>query len=350
MTSNDRLLSSIIVLARLCASLWILVPFLPALFWASVLAFATWPVMSRLTKLLNGRATLAATLLTSFWLLLFAAPVLYFALNLGEHLHQLSGLIQNLWVDGLPPPPAWLKDLPLIGDKAVELWQKVDQQGVAFFSTLRPYASQVGHWLLARTAQVGGGLFELSLSLVFVFIFYRSGEQIAAFAKSLLERLIGSRAEHYLNLVGGSVQRVVNGVIGTAVAQAVLVMIGFLIAGIPGAILLGFATFFLSLIPMGPPLAWIPAVCWLAYQGEYGMAVSLGIWCGVIVSGVDHVLKPVLISRGSTLPMVVILIGLFGGLLAFGFMGIFLGPTLLAVAYSLLSDWINAGSKQEAVA
>jgi predicted PurR-regulated permease PerM len=101
---------------------------------------------------------------------------------------------------------------------------------------------------------------------------------------------------------------------------------------------------------MGPPLAWIPAVCWLAYQGEYGMAVSLGIWCGVIVSGVDHVLKPVLISRGSTLPMVVILIGLFGGLLAFGFMGIFLGPTLLAVAYSLLSDWINAGSKQEAVA
>lgn len=349
MTSNDRLLSSIIVLALLCASLWILVPFLPALFWASVLAFSTWPVMSRLTVLLKGRATLAATVLTSFWMLLFAVPVLFLVSNLGEHLHQLSGLIKNLWIEGLPPAPLWLKGLPLIGDKALDLWTRVDHEGVAFFSTMRPYLTQVGNWLLARTAQIGGGLLELSLSLVFVFFFYRNGEQIAGFAKSLLERLIGTRAEYYLNLVGGSIQCVVNGVIGTAAAQAILAMIGFMIAGVPGAILLGLATFFLSLIPMGPPIAWLPAVGWLAYQGEYGMAIFLAIWGAIIVSGVDNVLKPLLISRGSTLPLVVLLIGLFGGLLAFGFMGIFLGPTLLAVAYSLMNDWMT-GSKKQPVA
>ncbi|WP_338924133.1 AI-2E family transporter (plasmid) [Pseudomonas silesiensis] len=349
MTSNDRLLSSILVLALLCASLWVLVPFLPAIFWASVLAFATWPAMSRLTKVLNGRTTLAAAVLTTFWMLLIAVPVLLFALNLGEHLHQLSGLIKNLWVEGLPPAPQWLKGLPLIGDKAMELWTKVDQEGIALFSNMRPYLAHVGNWFLARTAQIAGGLFELSLSLVFVFFFYRSGEQIAAFAKSLLERLIGSRAEYYLNLVGGSIQCVVNGVIGTAAVQAILAMVGFMIAGVPGALLLGFATFFLSLIPMGPPIAWLPAVAWLAYQGQYGMAIFLAVWGVVIVSGVDNVLKPLLISRGSTLPMVVVLIGLFGGLLAFGFMGLFLGPTLLAVAYSLMNDWMKTGVKARTV-
>lgn len=349
MTSNDRLLSSILVLALLAASLWILVPFLSAIFWASVLAFSTWPIMSRLTALLNGKTTVAASLLTGFWMLLFAVPVLFFVINLGEHLHMLSGVIKNVWVDGLPPAPEWLKGIPLVGDKLVELWAKVDHEGAALFSSLRPYLMQVGNWLLARTAQIGGGLVELSLSLVFVFFFYRSGEQIAAFAKSLLERLIGSRADHYLNLVGGSIQSVVNGVIGTAAAQAVLALIGFLIAGVPGAILLGFATFFLSLIPMGPPIAWIPAVGWLAYQGHYGMAVFLALWGAIIVSGVDNVLKPLLISRGSTLPLVVVLIGLFGGLVCWGFMGIFLGPTLLAVAYSLMNDWTKTGIKPKPV-
>ena len=134
-------------------------------------------------------------------------------------------------------------------------------------------------------------------------------------------------------------QRVVNGVIGTAVAQAVLAYIGFLIAGIPGALLLGVLTFGFSLI-MVPPLIWGPAVAWLAWQGSVGMAIFLGAWGVLIISGVDNILKPYLISRGGNLPLVVVLLGVFGGILAFGFMGLFLGPTLLAVAYNLLTDWV----------
>lgn len=150
---------------------------------------------------------------------------------------------------------------------------------------------------------------------------------------------MGERGEYYLDLIAGTVQRVVNGVIGTAAAQAVLALIGFMIAGIPGALVLGIFTFLLSLIPMGPPLAWIPAVGWLIWQEHYAMAVFLGLWGTFVVSGVDNVLKPYLISRGGDLPVVIVLVGVFGGLLAFGFIGLFLGPTFLAVGYRLMTDW-----------
>ena len=204
---------------------------------------------------------------------------------------------------------------------------------------MRPYLGQVGNWLVARSAKIGAGMVELALSLVLVFFFYRDGPRLAVFVHSLLERLIGERADHYLELVAGTVQRVVNGVIGTAAAQAVLAYIGFVIAGVPGALVLGLLTFAFSFI-MIPPLIWGPAVAWLVWQGEIGMAIFLGIWGFFIISGVDNILKPYLISRGGNLPLVVVLLGVFGGILAFGFMGLFLGPTLLAVAYSLLSDWV----------
>jgi predicted PurR-regulated permease PerM len=249
----------------------------------------------------------------------------------------------------LPDPPTWLAGIPLVGERLVGYWNTIDQQGAALLASVKPYLGQVGNWLLARSAQIGGGILELTLSIVFVFFFYRDGPRVAAFVLSLLERLIGDRAQYYLDLVAGTVQRVVNGVIGTAAAQAVLALTGFLIAGVPGALVLGIGTFLLSLVPMGPPLIWIPATAWLAWRGDYGMAIFLGLWGTFIVSGVDNVLKPYLISRGGNLPLVIVLLGVFGGLLAFGFIGLFIGPTLLAVAYSLLLDWVGDSRARQAI-
>ncbi|MGP0174704.1 AI-2E family transporter [Pseudomonas sp. NCHU5208] len=339
MATNDRLLVQILLLGLLAASLWVLAPFWSALFWAALLAFASWPLMRRLSLLLGGRLSLAAGILTGCWVLLVAVPLVLLGFNLADHIKDANALIKDLQVDGLPPPPTWLDGLPLVGQSLAELWRTIDQQGVAFLDTLRPYLGQVGNWLLARSARIGGGMLELALSLVLVFFFYRDGPRLAVFVHSLLERLIADRADHYLELVAGTVQRVVNGVIGTAAAQALLAYVGFLIAGVPGALLLGLLTFGCSLI-MVPPLIWGPAVAWLVWQGEIGMAIFLGIWGFFVISGVDNILKPYLISRGGNLPLVVVLLGVFGGILAFGFMGLFLGPTLLAVAYSLLSDWV----------
>ncbi|MNF34097.1 putative inner membrane protein [compost metagenome] len=340
MLNNDRLLVQILLLGLLGASLWVLAPFGSALFWAAVLSFASWPLMRGLTRLLNGRQTAAAGLLTLGWIGLVAVPLVMLGFNLAEHIGEAVALFKGYQVTGLPPAPGWLGDIPLVGGSLLGFWQTIDQQGAAFFATLKPYLGQVGNWLLARSAQIGGGVLELALSLVLVFFFYRDGPRLAEFAHSLLDRLIGERAEHYLELVAGTVQRVVNGVIGTAAAQALLALIGFYIAGVPGALLLGILTFVFSLIPMGPPLVWIPATVWLFTQGDYGFAIFLGIWGMFVISGVDNILKPYLISRGGNLPLVVVLLGVFGGILAFGFMGLFLGPTLLALAYSLLSDWV----------
>src|SRR5690606_11551546 len=138
------------------------------------------------------------------------------------HIRDATELFKGFQVDGLPDPPAWLGDMPLVGERLVSLWMRIDEEGVALLAAVRPYLGQVGNWLLARSAQIGGGMLELALSLVLVFFFYRDGPRMAAFAHSLLERLIGDRAEHYLELVAGTVQRVVNGVIGTAAAQGLL--------------------------------------------------------------------------------------------------------------------------------
>ncbi|MFG0721207.1 AI-2E family transporter [Pseudomonas sp. GLN_6] len=341
MANNDRLLVQILLLALLGASLWVLAPFWSALFWAAVLSFASWPVMRVLTHLLNGRQALAAGLLTLAWTVVVAVPLVMLGFNLADHIKDVTALLKDFQVEGLPPAPAWLAGVPLVGERLVGFWMTIDQQGAAFFATVRPYLGQVGNWLLARSAQIGGGMVELALSLILVFFFYRDGPRLAAFAESLLQRLIGDRAEHYLELVAGTVQRVVNGVIGTAAAQAILAFIGFTIAGVPGALVLGIMTFGFSLI-MIPPLIWGPAVAWLFWQGEVGMGFFLLVWGFFVISGVDNILKPYLISRGGNLPLIVVLLGVFGGILAFGFMGLFLGPTLLAVAYSLLSDWVGS--------
>ncbi|MEO4046626.1 AI-2E family transporter [Pseudomonas sp. CAU 1711] len=340
MLNNDRFLVLILLLVLLGACAWVLAPFFSALFWAAVLAFASWPLMRLLTQLLKGRENTAAGILTAGWMVLVAVPLVWLGFNLADHIRDATELFKNLQVEGLPQPPSWLAELPLVGQSLVELWARVDKEGGELLATVRPYLGQVGNWLLARSAQLGGGMLELALSLVLVFFFYRDGPRMAAFVQSLLQRLIGDRAGHYQELVAGTVQRVVNGVIGTAAAQGLLALIGFYIAGIPGALVLGIVTFVLSLIPMGPPLVWVPATAWLVSQEQYGMAVFLGIWGMFVISGVDNVLKPYLISRGGNLPLVVVLLGVFGGILAFGFMGLFLGPTLLAVAFSLLGDWV----------
>ncbi|WAH57205.1 AI-2E family transporter [Pseudomonas silvicola] len=342
MFNNDRLLVQIILLVLLGACLWVMAPFISALLWGAILAYASWPLMRLLTRWLGGRETLAASILTLGWILLVILPLVWLGFNLADHIRDAIAFVRDVQVDGLPAAPDWLVALPLVGPRLAAWWDTLDQQGAALMVSVKPYLGQVGNWLLARSAQIGGGILELTLSLVFVFFFYRDGPRLAAFVLRLLERLVGERAEYYLELVAGTVQRVVNGVIGTAAAQAVLALIGFLIAGIPGALVLGIVTFLLSLIPMGPPLAWIPATAWLVWKSEYGMAVFLGVWGTFIISGVDNVLKPYLISRGGDLPLVIVLLGVFGGLLAFGFIGLFIGPTLLAIGYSLLLDWTRS--------
>lgn len=345
MLNFDRNIVFILLIALLGASLMVLLPFLSSLCWAALLAFATWPLMTRLTKVLGGRVTLAASLLTLSWILLVSVPVLALGFNMADHVKSLVEIIRGLWVDGLPPAPTWLLEkIPFVGDYLNATWQRLDQESAALSTTIKPHLGQIANWVAVQGGKVGSGLLELSLSLVLVFFFYRDGPALAAFSKAALTRLIDDRATHYMDLIAGTVQKVINGVIGTAVAQGLLAFVGLWIAGVPGAGALGILTFFLSFLPAAPPLVWLPAVGWLVFKESYGYATFLALWGFFIISGVDNILKPYLISRGGALPLLIVLIGIASGLYCFGFIGLFLGPTLLAVSYSLLNDWAGVES------
>jgi predicted PurR-regulated permease PerM len=182
-------------------------------------------------------------------------------------------------------------------------------------------------------------MLQVSLGVLAAFFFFRDGAEGTRRLSIAVERLGGVRAQRLLVVAASTVRSVVYGVIGTALAQASLQALGLWLAGVPAAFFLGFLTFFLGFVPVGPPLIWLPAAAWLLYKGAVGWGLFLIIWGVVVVSGVDNVLRPYLISRGSRLPLVLVLFGVLGGLIAFGFLGIFLGPTLLALGYVLFQEW-----------
>lgn len=167
------MLVQILLLALLGAGVWVMAPFISALLWGAILAFASWPAMRVLTRWLGGRETLAAALLTGAWTLLVVLPLVWLGFNLADHIRDATLFIRDIRVEGLPPAPPWMGRMPLIGERLVDGWNTLDQQGAALLASLKPYLGQVGNWLLARSAQIGGGILELTLSIVFVFFFYR---------------------------------------------------------------------------------------------------------------------------------------------------------------------------------
>jgi predicted PurR-regulated permease PerM len=188
---------------------------------------------------------------------------------------------------------------------------------------------------------------RMALSIFVAFFIFRDGGRLEKHLKSMVERIGGERGGHLLTLAGNTIRGVVYGILGTAIAQAALASVGFLIAGVPGALVLGLLTFLFSVVPIGAPLIWLPATIWLFSQGRTGWGIFMLIW-GLGVSSVDNFIKPWLISQGSNMPFVLIFFGVLGGALAFGFIGVFLGPTLLAVGWRLVQEWMSGFDNKSA--
>ena len=195
------------------------------------------------------------------------------------------------------------------------------------------------HYLLDGSILLGAGVAQMSLAAFVSFFLYRDGHALLHAIRVAMERIIGTSAERIASTVSHTVRGVMYGLLGTALAQALVAAAGFAIAGVPGVLLLGFATFVMSLVPVGPPIIWGGASIWLFSQGQTGWGIFMLVWGLLLISGVDNVVKPMLISRGSSLPFLLVLLGVLGGVLAFGFVGLFIGPVLLAVGYSLMREW-----------
>jgi predicted PurR-regulated permease PerM len=255
----------------------------------------------------------------------------------GSVVRLMDGLRMAM-ATGLPPPPVWIVDLPFIGPKIASFWQTIGHDAAARAAALEPYVVPLRDWLLARGGDVLEGILQVSLSLLTAYFFYRDGPVIVATLESIGSRLAGERASVLLRTAGATINGVVRGVLGTALIQALLMAAAFWATGVPGALVLGFISFFLAIIPMALIFVWLPTTIWLATQNAVVSAGFMAVW-GLVVGQADNILRPYLIRQGSALPVLLILLGILGGAIAFGFVGIFLGPTLLAIAHSLIRDW-----------
>jgi predicted PurR-regulated permease PerM len=314
-------------------------PFVTALLWGGVLSFSLWPLYCRLLKLLGGRRTLAAALISLMVIAAVLLPFVVIGLTLADNVQDLKAATQRWIAAGLPAPPAWLAKVPLVGSMAVETWQDLAADTGRLLEELKRILEPVAARLLQTGLSLGIGLFQMALSILVAFFLLQNGTGVAGLLNTGIARILGERGQYLLELAGKTVRGVVYGILGTALAQALMAGIGFVIAGVPGAALLALLTFFLSVVPVGPPLVWGPAVLWLLHQGETGWAVFMLIW-GIGVSTLDNLVKPWLISQGSDMPFVLIIFGVLGGVMSFGFIGVFIGPTLLAVAYRIFSEWL----------
>ncbi len=336
--------TAVVVLALLC--LLVLRPFISAALWAVILCFTTWPLFLSLEEMLGGRRTLSALIATLSLAAVIVVPVAILGATLADNVSALVSASQKLIREGPPSPPDWVASIPLVGSHIADYWNYLNQGSsvrLQELARLLPAAKVIALWGGSALAE---GIFQITLSLIIAFFFYRDGHAAAAQLQMSLNRIAGERGDRLLDLAGATIRAVVYGILGTSLLQGVVAAIGFGIAGVPGAVSLGFVTFLLSLVPGGPPIVAAPAAFWLYRQGSLPWAIFMMAW-GLMVGMLDNVVKPLLISRGGSTPMILVMLGVLGGALAFGVIGMFLGPTLVALGYSLFEQWaVNAARNQ----
>jgi predicted PurR-regulated permease PerM len=336
------------VLLLLIGCMLVLRPFVSAMLWAIILCFTTWPLYRRLLNLMGNRRTLAALVMSLALTLILLLPFFIIGYSLADNVKDLVQATNNWIATGLKEPPPWVEKLPVVGSAAGDYWRTLASDSAKRLQEAKRWLEPLSSLALKIGLALGSGVLELALSIFTAFFLFRDGVAAAEWLNTGMERLGGSRARHLLEVAGNTVRGVVYGILGTAMAQALMAGVGFFIAGVPGAALLALLTFFLSVLPVGPPLIWIPATFWLFHIHRPGWAVFMLIW-GIGVSSIDNILKPWLISQGNKMPFLLIFFGVLGGALAFGFIGVFLGPTLLAVGYRVVVEWITITPKPLAI-
>jgi predicted PurR-regulated permease PerM len=343
-----RLIGLLALLALGVGCLLVLRPFLSALLWAAILAFSTWPAY----RFLRDRARLspgfAAGAMVTAEMLLVGLPIVFAAPTSREEVEALRAQVERLLTAGMPGLGAWLAGLPYVGDFLRD-WMAgfaFDLSGLA--NLLRPYAGTIASAVLTVLLAVLSGVAELLLAILLAFFFYRDGEAMAQRASRMIGRVGGARAQRLLVLTGNVTRGVVYGLIGTAVAQGILTALGLWLAGVPQPVLLGVVAGALSIFPVGAPLVWIPATIWLFVEDRIGWGIFMALYGAFGISSVDNVIRPLLISRGADLPLLLTLLGALGGVFAFGFLGLFLGPVLLAVGFTLVLEFSTEAEAQDA--
>jgi predicted PurR-regulated permease PerM len=327
-----------LIVVLIGGALWILGPFLPALIWASMIVVATWPLLLRLQHALGGRRSLAATVMTALLLVIVVAPLGFAVLTIVQQAARLSDI--KVAEVRIPLPPVWIEGVPVVGAKLTAEWRvyaAATPEELA--SKAAPYVTPVVGWIAARAGSFGTFLLHLLLTVLLCGVLYGTGETAALGVRRFARRLQGETGDHLVLLAAGSIRAVALGIVVTAIVQTVLGTVGVFVAGVPYVAIFAAVIFVFCIAQLGPALPMLGAVVWLYLGGATTAAIGLFVWT-VIVGLLDNVLRPILIRRGADLPLLLIMAGVIGGLLSLGLVGLFVGPVVLAVAYTEISAWI----------
>ncbi len=324
--------------ALLGGAFLVLRPFLVPLVWAAITAYMTWPLYRRARDRWQRPALTAALFVAAAFLALIV-PVAWLMAALAEQVPQLVRGAQG-WLEAGAPLPGWLSDLPLLGAQIEAARDRALAASDELGAYLRGHAGALSQYAVGLAGGLARNVFVAAIALLAIYTFYVDGERIAARARGLASALFPDTALHLLDHVGAVVQAVVFGLVGTAIVQGLMAGLGLALFGVPSPVALGAATTVLSFVPVGPPVVWGGASLWLYASGHTAAAIGMAVWGVLLVSSVDNVLRPVLIRRAGTveLPFLLVLFGVLGGLAAFGFLGLFLGPVLLSVTFALRAD------------
>ena len=335
----------ILILAGLiAASLWTLSPFISALIWATTIVVATWPLLVHVQKWLGGSRSLAVVLMTLVISAVFVVPFGMAVAVLLDLVVEGVEIVRNVIDRGLPPLPHWLVSIPWLGQALDTEYSDLaahGPEGVAEF--LRPYARSAASWTVAVTGGAGVVAVHFLLTVVLSAILYVQGEVAAEGVIAFARRIGGDRAEETVRLAASAARGVALGVVVTALVQSLLAGVALWISGVPRAGVLLAITFVLCVAQLGPLFVLVPAVVWLFWSGSVAWGIALTV-CTVIIALIDNVLKPLLIRRGVDLPLLLLIAGVIGGLIGFGIVGLFIGPVILAVTYTLLVAWVRDGN------
>ena len=338
---SNRLVLGLLLGGLLLLAFEVWQPFRGPGFWAAILAYATCRLLVRVRRWLRGRRTRAAAAMTALLTAGFALPMLWLGLLLRTETANAYAAMAALLAKGPYRLPELLAGMPVLGD-----WL----QGLLDQFTGDPAAirGQLAHWVESRTDEslkIIGGLgrnaAKMGFALIAVFSLYRDGEQVLAQAQRVLRRFLGERVDAYLSAVGSMTMAVVWGLVATALAQGVVAGLGYWWFDLEAPVLLGAVTAVVALIPFGTPFVWGAIGAWLLASGETFNGFGLLLWGTLVVSWVDNLVRPMVISSATRIPFLLVMFGVLGGLAAFGLVGLFVGPVILAVLMAVWREWIE---------
>ncbi|MEX9252399.1 AI-2E family transporter YdiK [Pseudenterobacter timonensis] len=333
------LLSVLFLAVMIVACLWIVQPFILGFAWAGTVVVATWPLLLRLQKILFGRRGLAVLVMTLLLFLLFIIPI---ALLVNSLVDSSGPVIRSITSGEMTVPDlAWLHSIPLVGERLYGAWHSLlEMGGSAIMAKMRPYIGATTTWFVGQAAHIGRFMMHCALMLVFSALLYWRGEHVALGIRHFATRLAGERGDAAVLLAAQAVRAVALGVVVTALVQAILGGIGLAISGVPYATIFTVVMVLTCLVQLGPLLVLVPCIIWLYWSGDTTWGTVLLVW-SCVVGTMDNVIRPVLIRMGADLPLILILSGVIGGLIAFGMIGLFIGPVLLAVTWRLFAAWVH---------